>query len=123
MTRGRRSAAYSWDRRQGSWLVATPRRRAAVDALARLCDWGDRAAWAAAALSVPLFLYAVLYAFPNARLTALQQEREAIEQESRAFCEKHGMRFGTLEHTICAQDLTDVRANERQRTLDRLGMI
>jgi hypothetical protein len=94
-----------------------------VGALARLYDWGDRAAWAAAALGGLLLVYAVFYAFPHARLTALQQEREAVEQENRAFCEKHGMRFGTREHTICAQDLMDVRANERQRTLDRLGII
>ena len=32
------------------------------------------------------------------------------------------MPFGTREHTVCAEDLMDIRANERQRTLDELGI-
>jgi hypothetical protein len=48
-----------------------------------ICDWGDRSAWAAAAV------------FPNARLIAEQQEPDTIEHENRAFCEKHGMPLGT----------------------------
>src|SRR5215831_17054752 len=72
----------------------------------------------AAAVSALLFFYAVAYAFPNARRIALQQEREVVEQENRAFCETHGMLSGTREHTVCAEDLMDIRANERQRTLD-----
>ena len=85
-------------------------------------DWGNRAAWAAVAASVVLFLYAVVYAFPDARLAALQQVREVVDQENRAFCEKHGMPFGTREHTLCAVGLTDIRANERQRTLADSGI-
>jgi hypothetical protein len=71
-------------------------------------------------MSALLLLYGVIYAFPNARHAALQQEREVVEQENRAFCEKHGMPFGTRKHTVCAEDLMDIRANERRRTLDEL---
>jgi hypothetical protein len=90
--------------------------------LSAIYEWGNRAAWMTAAVTAVLFFYAVVYAFPNARRTALQQQREAVEQENLAFCEKHGMPFGTREHTVCAEDLMDIRANERQRTLDGLGI-
>ena len=90
--------------------------------LSAIYEWGNRAAWIAAAVTAVLFFYAVIYAFPNARLAALQQARDVAEQENRAFCEKYGMLFGTREHTLCAEDLMDIRANERQRTLDWLGI-
>jgi hypothetical protein len=90
--------------------------------LRAIYEWGNRAAWIAAAVTAILFFYAVIYAFPNARLAALQQARDVAEEENRAFCEKHGMPFGTREHTLCAEDLMDIRANERQRTLDELGV-
>jgi len=44
------------------------------------------------------------------------------EQQNRAFCEKYGMPFGTHAHISCIEDLMDIRANERQRTLDEFGM-
>jgi hypothetical protein len=81
-------------------------------------EGGNRAAWIAAAIIAVLFFYAVIYAFPNARQVAMQQQRDAIERENRAFCEKYGRLFGTREHTLCAEDLEDIRANERRRTLD-----
>jgi len=87
-------------------------------ALTRIHDWGNSALWALAAVSALLFLYGAVHPPPNARLIAGQQQQDAIAQESRAFCEKHGMAFGTREHTLCAADLVDIRANERQRTLD-----
>jgi hypothetical protein len=90
--------------------------------LSAIYEWSNRAAWIAAAVTAILFFYAVIYAFPNARLAALQKARDVAEQENRAFCEKHGMPFGTREHTLCAEDLMDIRANERQRTLDWLGI-
>jgi hypothetical protein len=90
--------------------------------LSTIYEWGNRAAWIAAAVTAILFYYAVIYAFPNARLAALQPARDVAEEENRAFCEKHGMPFGTREHTLCAEDLMDIRANERQRTLDELGV-
>ena len=119
MAIGRDDAARLLARRLGlriwSW------RWVAVEALRQLHDCGNQVAWAAATLSALLFLYGVIYAFPNARRAALQHERQVVEQENRALCEKHGMPFGTREHTMCAQDLMDIRANERQRTLDELG--
>jgi hypothetical protein len=90
--------------------------------LGAIYEWGNRAAWITVAVTVVLFFYALIYAFPNARLAALQQARDAAEQENRAFCERRGMPFGTREHTACAEDLMDIRANERQRTLDELGI-
>ena len=69
----------------------------------------------------PLF-YAVIYAFPNARQVAMRQQRDAIERENRPFCEKCGRLFGIREHTLPAEDLEDIRINERQRTLDNLGI-
>ena len=90
--------------------------------LSSIYEWGNRAAWIAAAVTAVLFFYAIIYAFPNARKIAMQQGREAIEQENRAFCENHGMPFGTREHTVCAEDLMDIRATERQRTLDGMGI-
>ena len=60
--------------------------------------------------------------FPNAQQVAMQQQRDAIERENRAFCEKCGRLFGIREHTLSAEDLEDIRTNERQRTLDNLGI-
>ncbi len=90
--------------------------------LSSIYEWGNRAGWIAAAVTAVLFFYAVVYAFPNARQIAMQRERDATESENQAFCEKYGMPFGTREHTLCAEDLMDIRANERQRTLDWLGI-
>ena len=83
-----------------------------------------RTAWAGAAVALGAFLvfYALLYAFPNARLATLQQAQDLAEQQDRAFCEKYGMPFGTHAHISCIEDLMDIRANERQRTLDEFGM-
>jgi len=65
--------------------------------LSLIYEWDNRAAWIAAANIAVLFFYAVIDAFPNARQVAMQQQRDAIERENR-------------------------RANERQRTLDNLGI-
>jgi hypothetical protein len=118
-TGGDPAVAYSQWRREGE---RSPFNKAAIYLLNLTYDWSHRSAWLAAALAALLFFYAVIYAFPNARLTALQQERDALEEENRAFCEKYGMPFGTREHTLCAEDLMDIRANQRQRTLDWLGI-
>ena len=69
-----------------------------------------------------LFFYTVIYVFPNARQVAMQQQRDAIERENWAFCEKYERLFGIREHTLSAEDLEDIRTNERQRTLDNLGI-
>ena len=102
--------------------IRSSRWRVPPEILSRIHACGNQIVWAGAAVSAILFLYAVVYAFPNARHAALQQEREVVEQENHTFCEKHGMPFGTREHTVCAEDLMDIRANERQRTLNELGI-
>jgi hypothetical protein len=45
----------------------------------------------------------------------MQHQRDAIERENRAFCEKCEELFGIREHTLSAEDLEDIRPNERQR--------
>ena len=87
-----------------------------MHALTWMYDWGNRAAWVAAALSVPFFLYVAVYTAPAGRLIAQEKEREAIEQENIAFCEKHGMPVGTPEQAPCAEDLMDIRAKHDRRT-------
>ena len=87
-------------------------------ALTWMYDWGNRAAWVAAALSVPFFLYVAVYTAPAARLIAQQQEREAIQHENITFCEKHGMPQGTREHAMCTEDLMDIRAKQDRRTAE-----
>jgi hypothetical protein len=118
----RRASAHTQYWRGRLPLAGPSRRKTWAEALAWVHEWGNQVAWAAVVISALLFFYAVVYAFPNARLAWLQQARDAVEQENRAFCEKHGMPFGTLEHTVCAEDLMDIRAHERQRTLDELGI-
>jgi hypothetical protein len=91
--------------------------------LIRIHDCADDALWVLAAVSALLFLYSAVHTFPNAPLIAAQRLQDAIGYESRAFCEKQGMAFGTREHTLCATDLVDIRANERQRALDESGIL
>jgi len=90
--------------------------------LIRIHDCADDALWVLAAVSALLFLYSAVHTFPNARLIAAQQRQDAVGHESRAFCEKQGMAFGTREHSLCAADLVDIRVNEHQRTLDESGI-
>jgi hypothetical protein len=82
----------------------------------RLYVWGNRAAWALAALCVPFLLYAALSAGPSARLIAQEQRRQEIERENAAFCEKYGMPLGSPQHARCAADLMEIRAREDERT-------
>jgi hypothetical protein len=100
----RGDATHRRDWRRCQRLFGSSLWKGRADSLAWIYDCGNHAAWAAVAASVVLFLYAVVYAFPNARLAALQQAREVVEQENRAFCEKHGMPFGT-KSTRCAQKI------------------
>jgi hypothetical protein len=95
-------------------------RRATVHALCWMYDWGNRVAWVAAAVSVPFFLYVAVYMAPAEQRIAQQQERDAIERENIAFCEKHGMLVGTREYALCAEDLTDIRTKQSQRTAEEM---
>ena len=95
-------------------------RRATVHALCWMYDWGNRVAWVAAALSIPFFLYVAVYMAPAEQRIAQQQERDAIERENVVFCEKHGMLVGTREYALCAEDLTDIRTKQSQRTAEEM---
>ena len=95
-------------------------RRATVHALCWMYDWGNRVAWVAAALSIPFFLYVAVSMAPAEQRIAQQQERDAIERENVAFCEKHGMLVGTREYALCAEDLTDIRTKQSQRTAEEM---
>jgi hypothetical protein len=77
----------------------------------------------AAALSVPFFLYIAVYTAPAAQLILQKQERDAIERENLAFCEKHGMPSGTREYALCAEDLMDIRAKQDRRTAEDMEKI
>ena len=91
-------------------------RRATVHALCWMYDWGNRVAWVAAAI----FLYVAVYVAPAEQRIAQQQERDVIERENIAFCEKHGMLVGTREYALCAEDLTDIRRKQSQRTAEEM---
>ena len=95
-------------------------RRATVHALCWMYDWGNRVAWVAVALSIPFFLYVAVCMAPAEQRIAQQQERDAIERENVAFCEKHGMLVGTREYALCAEDLTDIRTKQSQRTAEEM---
>src|SRR5438874_1916394 len=73
----------------------------------RIYEWGHRAACLLAALSVPFFFY-------SARVIAPQQERQEIERENAAFCEKYGLSAGTPQHADCIADLMTIRARQNE---------
>src|SRR5215467_6685957 len=78
MTIGRGDPAHTGDWRRRLRRISYSRWNVRADGLALMHEWGNRAAWVAAAVSALLFFYAVAYAFPNARRIALQQEREVV---------------------------------------------
>ena len=109
---------------RGDWKLVEPAglsfRRATVHALCWMYDWGNRVARVAAALSVPFFLYVAVYIAPAEQRIAQQHERDVIERENIAFCEKHGMPVGTREYALCAEDLTYIRTKQSQRTTEEM---
>ncbi len=82
----------------------------------RLYDWGYRAAWAIAALSVPFYIYAAIVTVPASRRIAQEQRRADVERENAAFCTKHGLSPGSDLFLACAADLMDIRQQEYERT-------
>jgi hypothetical protein len=116
MTQNSRSISKNEWKRIGPAGSSLP--NAVMYALTWMYDWANRAAWVAAALSVPFFLYVAVYSAPAAWLVSQQQEKEAMERENIAFCVKHGMPVGTREYTLCAEDLMDIRAKQDQRTAE-----
>ena len=109
---------------RGDWKLVEPAgwsfRRATVHPLSWMYDWGNGVARVAAALSVPFFLYVAICIAPAEQRIAQQQERDVIERENIAFCEKHGMLVGTSEYALCAEDLTNIRTKQSQRTTEEM---
>ena len=66
------------------------------------------------------FLYVAVYVAPVEQRIAQQQERDAIERENIAFCEKHRMPVGTREYALCVEDLTDIRVKQSRRTSEEM---
>ncbi len=81
-----------------------------------LYDWGYRAAWALAALSVPFFIYSAIVTEPASQQIAQDQRRADIEREDQAFCAKHGLSPGSSGFVACAADLRNIRQEEDRRT-------
>jgi hypothetical protein len=82
---------------------------------ARAYDWGLRATWCVAALSVPFWLYVAVFVAPDARRAAQQQKDALMWRESAAFCTKYGSAETSAGHASCVQDLMDMRAKDEQR--------
>jgi hypothetical protein len=74
-------------------------------------------------LSVSFFLYVAVFMAPAEQRVAQKQEGDAIERENIVFCEKHGMPVGTSEYGLCAEDLTEIRAKQNQRTIEDMERI
>lgn len=91
-------------------------------AVARIYDWGNRVAWCAAVLSVPVYLFVLIHAGPQSR-TAGDRDEAAATREIVAFCEKFGMPAGMNRHAQCVKDLTDIGARQRQQIADRAGRL
>jgi hypothetical protein len=83
--------------------------------LARAFDWGLRAAWCVAAVSVPFWLYVVVFVAPDAQQAAQRQRDALMWRESAAFCTKYGSAETPARPASCVQDLMDMRAKDRQR--------
>ncbi len=81
-----------------------------------LYDWGYRAAWAIAALSVPFFIYSAIVAVPASQQIAQDQRRADIERGNAVFCAKHGLSPGSNGFATCAADLKNIRQEEDRRT-------
>ena len=90
--------------------------------LTSLYDWGNRAAWAATALSIPFWLH-VAQEYPKARLIAVQQRLDTTARESNAFCEKYGMPSGTRKHRLCVDDLMGFQAKQEHRITEEINDI
>ena len=86
----------------------------------RMYDWGNRAMWVLALLSIPFFLYASFFMVPASQAISQEQRRADIEVENVSFCAKFGMPAETDQHILCAKDLMDIRAKEDQRTADEV---
>jgi hypothetical protein len=66
------------------------------------------------AVAAALFL---AFNIPNMSTRATAENTDVLDvaAESKTYCEKWGMKFGTPEHSICAQDLQRVREAQVDR--------
>jgi hypothetical protein len=60
-------------------------------------------------------LYAVFVAGPAMRAVAGERLSQDIAAETKAFCEKFGMRAGTADFLICSDELAAVRQKQTER--------
>jgi hypothetical protein len=84
-----------------------------------LRNWAGGAVALAIGLSALLILYANLGVVPATGLAA--QQRDAVQREHRAFCERHGMPVGTHQHSLCLIDLFEMRQREDERLREAVG--
>jgi hypothetical protein len=91
--------------------------------LIQIYELGNSLMWSLALLSVPFWLYIVVYAAPEAQIIAQQQQQNAIWRADRSFCEKLGMLAGTRAYTRCTKDLTGMRAQEDKRLTSEVASL
>jgi hypothetical protein len=60
-------------------------------------------------------LYAVFVAGPDMRAVARERLSQAIAEETKAFCEKFGMRAGTAKFLECSDELAAIRQKQTER--------
>ena len=84
----------------------------------RIYDNVHAALWAALLVFVLYFAVFVAPKLPEARARAESQRVLEISVEHNFYCEKWGMRAGTLAHTQCMLDLQAFRAKVEQRITD-----
>ena len=74
------------------------------------------------ALAVAMLLW-FLVSFPNMQSSQREAERLAILEllgESRAHCEKWGLKPGTVKYADCLDDVQTIRENYRKRIMDEV---
>ena len=69
-------------------------------------------------VAATVFLLLHIPQMRDARAIAETQRALEISQENRLYCEKWGMRTGTLDNMICTMDLDAIRAKVEQRIAD-----
>jgi hypothetical protein len=84
----------------------------------RIYDNVHAALWAALLVFVLYFAVFVAPKLAEARARAESQRVLEISAEHNFYCEKWGMRAGTLAHTQCMLDLQAFRAKVEQRITD-----
>ena len=89
----------------------------------KVYDNVELALWAALLAFV---IYGVTYVAPN--LTQAARGAESlralqIAADNRSYCERWGMKRGTREHTLCTEDLYELRKRIEQEFADEAGIL